>query len=175
MVLDVDPTTVDGAWFRHVPAGMDPAVRPYPPGDNRWQRGDVVDALYLADSASCAWAEWYRHLAEAAVPPNFALPRDLWRYDVQPLVVADLSSPAQLARVGLSPPRPGRRGWPGFQAVGEQLYADGWRGLLAPSAARPESLVVAVFLVQAEGPDELVPVNRARTTEPPIPPTGMQT
>lgn len=175
MAFDVDSITVEGPWLRHVPAGADPAVRPRPPSDNRWQRGRVVDALYLADSTLCAWAEWYRHLAGAAIPPNFALPRDLWRYDMQPLEVANLSDPARLARVGLTQPRPGRGGWPAFQAVGEQLHGEGWRGLLVPSAARPDSQVLVVFLVQATIPPELAADTYTRITEPPVPPTGMQT
>ncbi len=175
MALDIDSITVEGLWLRHVPAGVDPAARPYPPSDNRWQRGHVVDALYLADSALCAWAEWYRHLAEAAIPPNFALPRDLWRYEVWPLEVANLSDPARLAHVGLTRPLPGRGGWPGFQAVGEQLHEEGWRALVVPSAARPDSHVLVVFLVDGPIPVELVPVDYTRITEPPVPPTGMHT
>jgi hypothetical protein len=29
----------------------------------------VVEAVYLADCEATAWAEWYRALAEAALPP----------------------------------------------------------------------------------------------------------
>jgi hypothetical protein len=72
--LDVDSTTVASRWFRHVPADADPVRRLEPPADNRWQRGDVIDALYLVDDELCVWAEWYRHLAEAAIPPHAALP-----------------------------------------------------------------------------------------------------
>jgi hypothetical protein len=45
---------------------------------NRWQRGAIVDAVYLGDAAETVWAEWYRHLAEAGIPPAARLPgRDL--------------------------------------------------------------------------------------------------
>ncbi|MGH9065996.1 MAG: RES family NAD+ phosphorylase [Acidimicrobiales bacterium] len=175
MAIEVDSTIVEGRWLRHVPAGVDPARRPDPPGDNRWQHGRAVDALYLADSASCAWAEWYRHLAEAGMPPHVSLPRDLWSYDVSSLAVADLSDPDRLARVGLGRPRPGRRSWPAFQAVGEQLARQGWRGLLVPSAARPASSVLVVFLLETMIPAELVADSYRRVTEPPAPPTGMRT
>lgn len=131
--------------------------------------------MYLADSASAAWAEWYRHLADASIPPNFALPRDLWRYEVQLLEVADLSSRDRLARVGLTLPRPGRESWASCQEVGEQLHEEGWRGLLAPSAARPDSRVLVVFLPEASIPGELVATGYARIAEPPAPPTGMLT
>jgi hypothetical protein len=90
VALDVELTTVQGRWLRHTPAGADPALRPAPTDDNRWQRGSVVDALYLCDEPACVWAEWYRHLAERGIPPQRALPRDLWRYEVDALEVADL-------------------------------------------------------------------------------------
>ncbi|MGH7698844.1 MAG: RES domain-containing protein [Acidimicrobiales bacterium] len=122
-----------------------------------------------------ALAEWYRHLAEAGMPPHVSLPRDLWGYDVASLVVADLSDPDRLAGVGLPPPRPGGRSWPAFQAVGEQLQRQGWRGLLAPSAARPASHVLVVFLPETRIPVELVAAGYTRVAEPPAPPTGMRT
>jgi len=174
-MLDVEGTTVSGRWLRHVAAGVNPAQRPAPPSDNRWQHGEVVDALYLADSEVCAWAEWYRSLAEVAMPPHVALPRDLWHYDVTALEVADLSDPDRLARVGLSPPRPGRRSWPGFQGVGEQLQRENWRGLLAPSAARPASQVLVVFLPEGTLPTRLAATASTRVTDPPPPPTGIRT
>lgn len=175
MILDVDPTTVTGQWWRHVPAGADPLRRPSPPGDNRWQRGSLVDALYLAVDEAGVWAEWYRHLAEAAIPPGSALPRDLWRYRITGLEVADLSDAVRLARVGLTMPRPGRRGWRPYQTVGEQLHEDGWRGLIAPSAAHPTGLVLVVFIPSGDLPDDVVPIASTRVADVPVPPTGMRT
>ena len=177
MALDVEAVTVEGTGLRHVPAGADPAIRPVPPSDNRWQRGRVVDALYLADSPECAWAEWYRHLAERAIPPHVALPRDLWRYTVTVISfqVANLADPDRLSRVNLPPPQPGRRSWPPYQAVGEQLHHEGWPGLLAPSAARPASTVLVVFLYNGSIPTDVAATNYTRMEDPPIPPTGMRT
>lgn len=48
-----------------------------PAPDNRWQRGLIVDAVYLGDAAETIWAEWYRHLAEAGIPPAARLPVEL--------------------------------------------------------------------------------------------------
>ena len=158
-----------------MPAGADPIRRPAPPDDNRWQRGNVIDALYLADTDACAWAEWYRHLAERALPPQVALPRDLWRYDVALIEVADLSSAARLALVDLPLPQPGRQRWAAFQAVGEQLHREGWRGLIAPSAARPMSTVLAVFVRGGRVAPEIRAVDSTRVDAPPAPPTGMRT
>jgi RES domain-containing protein len=103
------------------------------------------------------------------------LPRDLWRYGVRRLEVADLSTPNRLARVGLDPPAPGRIGWPPYQEVGETLWREGRRGLLVPSAARADGLVLCLFVddpavlpVEPVAPPSVV-------TEPPVPPTGMRT
>jgi RES domain-containing protein len=174
--LDVERTAVIGRWVRHGPDGA-PAWPParVPPPDNRWQRGDVVGALYLADSEETAWAEWYRHLAEKGLPPDEQLPRRLWQWNVN-VRVANLSTPARLRRVGLSAPVPGRRTWPPYQNVGHQLWQEGWLGLLAPSAARPRARVLCLF---REGEERIVgarPVGRGRLIEQvPTPPTGMTT
>jgi hypothetical protein len=89
--------------------------------------------------------------------------------------VADLSEPAQLARVGLDPPHPGRRMWPPYQAVGETLWREQWGGLLAPSAARPSGLVLCLFV---DEPAVLLarPIPPPRVVaEPPAPPIGLRT
>jgi RES domain-containing protein len=174
-VPDVEGRRVTGFWLRHQPAGGLPLAQRDPQPDNRWQRGDVVDALYLADSEATVWAEWYRHLAERGLPPSAAMPRDLWRWRVD-VDVADLSDRARLEAAGLPMPRPGRRRWTAFQAVGEALAAAGWAGLLAPSAARPEGRALCLFrgrdgAVRGARP---VPPPR-RVVEPPAPPTGMVT
>lgn len=104
----------------------------------------MVDALYLADSAETASAEWYRHLAERMIPPLAQMPRELWTWQVK-IEVADLSTPERLAAVGLSPPIASRQSWPTFQQLGELLWKEGWAGLLAASAARPEGKVLCLF------------------------------
>lgn len=152
--------------------------RPEEPPDGRWQRGEVVEGFYLADSAKTAWAEWYRALAELGLPPHRSLPRELWaiRLDV---TVADLSSPEGLAEVGLQIPRPGRSGWPDYQLVGEALAADGWAGLVAPSAARRSALAVCLFRRKHQegsglrGVTPLPPPEHVTTA--PVPPRGMTT
>lgn len=172
--MNVDPVVVAGSWWRHVPAGGEVLYEPEDPADNRWQRGAVVPALYFADSPETVWAEWYRFLAEAGVPPMASMPRDLWRWDVD-LQVADLSDAARLARVGLPVPKPGRFQWPTFQEVGAGLWRDGWRGVLAPSAARPGSSILCLFR-EAREIDGAAPVPPPTLHEqPPPPPTGMTT
>ena len=75
-------------------------------------------ALYLAEDAETAWAEYYRGLAEAGLPVEMSLPRDLWRYDVQLDGVVDLSTVAALEGHGLHPPQPDAPAVAGLPAGG---------------------------------------------------------
>jgi RES domain-containing protein len=173
--LAVRPTHVSGTWWRQVPAGADPLYRPEEPPDGRWQHGDVVEAMYFADSAATAWAEWYRRLAETGIPPLQALPRELWAWEVSLTRVADLRGDEELASLGLGRPGPNRHDWPAFQAVGDALCEDGWPALIAPSAARPEGFVLCVFRA-VERPPGVAPMPPPRLfDEPPPPPQGMTT
>lgn len=173
--MDVESISLSGTWWRHVPAGADVLYEPRDPADSRWQRGTVVDAWYFADSPETVWAEWYRAVSELGVPPSHLLPRDLWRWEVSLVRVADLSTAERLDRAGLRPPTPGRTTWPSFQRVGEELHADGFQSVLAPSAARPGNLVLCVFRDARDVPG--VPPIPPPTTvdEPPIVPRGMTT
>jgi hypothetical protein len=178
VALDVDAVAIrQRRWWRHTVHGADPLARRLPPPDNRWQRGSIVEALYLASDEATVWAEWYRHLAETGIPPNQQMPRNLWTWSVEPgLEVADLRSAERLRRVGLALPRPGRKTWRPYQEVGETLWHEGWPGLLAPSAARPQDgLVLCLF----RGAARIVgarPVSPPRVVrDPPAPPAGMTT
>ena len=176
MPLDVDRTAVIGRWVRHGPdrASAWPPVRE-PRPDGRWQRGDAIGALYLADSEETVWAEWYRHLAETGVPPDDAMPRRLWQWQVD-VRVANLSTRGRLERVGLGAPTPGRRSWAAYQDVGHQLWTEGWAGLLAPSAARPRGRVLCLFREGRSRVAGVRPVGTGRrVVKPPAPPTGMTT
>lgn len=145
MFGDIASVAIAGEWWRQLASGLDPTDRLDPPKDARWQRGEAVDAVYLADSPATAWAEWYRWLAESALMPQAGLPRDLWRVEVEIETVVDLRSTESLEAVGLSAPRPDRREWPAFQAVGGRLHAQGSIALAAPSAARNGGVVLCVF------------------------------
>jgi RES domain-containing protein len=171
---DVAAIAVRGRWLKHTYPGSSPLPKRKPPPDNRWQRGDVVDALYLADSEDTVWAEWYRHLAERAIPPLAQMPRDLWTWEVN-VEVADLSTPDRLTAINLSSPRPGRRSWPAFQRIGERLWKDGWPGLLAPSAARPEGRTLCLFREAGRVRGARALKTPRQITEPPPPPAGLQT
>jgi RES domain-containing protein len=164
---------VEGVWVRHVPHRAELLGRASVPADGRWQRGDVVPGLYLADSIETATAEWYRSLAEWGLAPQDHVPYDHheWRLDLR---LADLSDVARLRRVALAEPSPDRRTWPAFQRVGEQLWREGWAGLVAPSAARPQALVACVF-ADSWPPNGCEPIKTSTVVAVPSPPRGMRT
>lgn len=173
--MHLNTIAVDGIWWRQLPHGGDPLFRGDPPSDGRWQRGEVVGALYFADSEETAWAEWYRALAEFAIPPDRQMPRDLWRWRVDCEQIADLSDTHRLTAAGLMLPRPTHNEWPAFQDVGEQLWRDGQRGVVAPSAARSNHLVLCLFR-DSEELASAVPLRPPLTyRRPPPPPTGLST
>lgn len=134
-----------------------------------------MDALYFADAESTVWAEWYRFLAEAGVPPRQGLPRDLWEWEISLPKVADLADDVRLARIGLPALNPSRTQWPTFQPKGEALFKAGYPALICASAARPAGRVLCVFRTarQVAG---TVPVPPPRTVDdPPVVPPGMRT
>lgn len=173
--MELDLTSINAVWWRQIPGGGDVHYRPEDPADSRWQRGAAVEALYFADSEETAWAEWYRFLAEAGVPPNMSLPRDLWEWQIDVTGVVDLSDRRRLEAVGLSSPEPGQSQWPSYQAVGERIYELGHPGILAPSAARPSGFVLCLFREeeQVAGTAPLPPPTPHK--EPPRVPRGMTT
>lgn len=173
MTLAVEEIAVRGEWIRHAPHGSALLGRATRLTDKRWQRDEVTRALYLADEPDTAIAEWYRFLAERATWPGDAVPHDHHRWEVS-IDVADLSTPERLAAVGLQQPEPSRRAWRAFQAVGEELWREGWHGLLAPSAARPSSKILCVFADEWPPPG-CFPISVNEVVDVPIPPTGMTT
>lgn len=172
--MKVDTVAAVGEWIRHAPHRSNLLGRSVEPTDGRWQHGDVAHALYLADSAETAVAEWYRLLAERGLPPGQAIPHDhhVWEAHID---VADLSTTHKLARVGLESPRPGRRTWPAFQAVGDELFHAGYAGLIAPSAARPDAQILTIFDHGKWPPDHCRPLRAIEVLQVPAPPTGMTT
>jgi RES domain-containing protein len=169
----VDRIAVHGEWIRHAPHRSALLGRATRLTAKRWQRDDVVRALYLADESDTAVAEWYRFLAERGALPRSAVPHDHHRWEVT-LDVADLSTPDRLAAVGLEAPRPSRLDWSACQAVGEDLWRAGWPGLLAPSAAPPGGRILCVF-ADIWPPAGCFPVGAEDIVDVPVPPTGMTT
>lgn len=82
VVATIERVSVAGSWWRQTSRGFDPLWLATPPSSGRWQHGATVAAIYLADDEQTAWAEWYRALAEIAIPPAHGTPRDLWRWTI---------------------------------------------------------------------------------------------
>lgn len=59
-----------GVWYRHVRADGEPLGLPPAAASGRWQRAHIVGAIYVADSADTAWAEFYRAAAEMELSPT---------------------------------------------------------------------------------------------------------
>ena len=163
-----------GIWYRHVPAGA-PPMPGHPAPDGRWQRGEQVTGLYLAEDPDTVWAEWYRALAELGEPPDLRLPRDLWRFSLNMNRVADLSRRAALRALGLPDPKPDRAQWPACQDAGARLAADGFEGVLFCSSARPAGLCVCVFGTADGFAGVRLDGNPKRISAAPVPPRGMRT
>jgi RES domain-containing protein len=144
--------------------------------DGRWERGDVVRALYLAESADTAWAEWFRHTSELGVPPQKRMPRDLWRFDVDLARVADLTAPGELGKRGLRSLSPSRRQWSRTQPIGEEAWRQGFAALLAPSAARTDGLVLVAFRTEPGPIRGVKPIKPPkRVSDLPALPAGLRT
>lgn len=171
MALDVDRIDVDGVWYRHLPHRSVVWWRSEPAPDGRWQRGAAIAGFYLVDSRETAWAEWYRQIDELALRPTDQLPRDLWRFEVEADGIVDLRSESQLARVDLAVPLPHRHGWLAFQEIGEQLHAEGWKGVRAVSAARPKGGEILCLFRQGEKVDDVkaLPPPSIQRNPPPRP------
>jgi hypothetical protein len=174
MPANIPAVSTTGVWYRHVRAGA-PPMPGHPAPDGRWQRGEQLAALYVAQDPDTVWAEWYRALAELGEPPDRWLPRDLWRFSLDLPRVADLSRRAALRAVDLPDLKPERAQWPAFQEAGALLAADGFDGVLFRSSARPAGLCVCVFgsgdgfagVHPIEGPERILVA--------PVPPRGMRT
>jgi hypothetical protein len=107
------------------------------------------------------------------IPPLAQMPRELWTWQVD-IDVADLSTQDNLATVGLSTPTPGCHNWPAYQRAGEQLSKEGWAGLLAPSAARPDGKILCLFRDE-HGVRRAKALSPPRQVDEPPPPTGLRT
>jgi hypothetical protein len=102
--------------------------------DRRISHARPIRLIYLADEEPTAWAEWYRGIAELGLPPTHGMPRDLWRWMIAVNDIADLSTPAKLARLDLPTLQPSRGNWLPFQVAGEELHREGVARPTAPAS-----------------------------------------
>lgn len=164
---------IQGTWVRHVLAGVDGlGVRAGGNGGRFHRPGRA--ALYLADTAETAWAEWYRWLAEWNRSPVEHVPRDLYRIAVDLRNVVDLSTASARQAAGLpARMRPSSRQWTTFQSASDRFAAQGADGVLYASAARTRSLCLCVF--EPGLPGLTIEGTPVRALTPPAPPRGLRT
>jgi hypothetical protein len=69
--VSIEATHVSGTWWRHTPAGADVLRQPADAPDMRWQHGEIVEGLYLADSPEtvCVFREVPQPPGTKPVPP----------------------------------------------------------------------------------------------------------
>ena len=170
MAAEVAGVPVAGIWVRQSRANLrgDQAAA----YSARWQSAGIP-AVYFADREATAWVELYRGLAERRIGPGDVFPRDLHYVRVALERAADLSTEKARSALGLPRIRQTSLQWPSFQAVGEQLVAEGAQGILYSSAARTRSLCRCVF--EAGLPGLRIEGEAVRVLAPPPLPRGLRT
>jgi RES domain-containing protein len=141
----VSRVSVAGSWWRQTPYGPDPLWLASPPSGGRWQRGDGIAAIYLADEESTAWGRVVpiargdrttTHPWHAPRPMAVDDRRQRCRRPLHP-------SQARTGRFAHSPPNSGDLGTiPSSR--GDSAH-QGHRGILYPSAARPDHQALCPF------------------------------
>ncbi len=148
-VSELLPLTFTGLLYRHTSPGFNPlSTEGARLLGGRWNPIGVR-ALYLGDSAECAYAEFRLMVqGQGGQPEDF--PRLLHTVAVRELRVVDLTSEVVLRRLDLgdSDFEPGVHA--ACQRVAAAVYALGYQGLLAPSAAGIDLIVVAAYPDLAE-------------------------
>jgi RES domain-containing protein len=131
--------------FRHVSVGRQPLS-----GEGariqggRWNPPESFPTLYLAESQDVMVAEFRRLAVRTGRSPADFLPRELYRIDIALGVLVDLTDPAAVTAVGLSPESMRSDDLGACQAVGLAAHYLGLEGVHAASAAG-EGRVIAVF------------------------------
>lgn len=113
--------------------------------NGRWHRRGEHYAQYMALSAAGAWAELIRYFSLRTPESVVEQRRSLWQAYVALDDVADLSSFDQWAECGLDPKTAVADDLAGCQDLAAWLHGEGYRGVLAPSAALPDSVNLTVF------------------------------
>jgi RES domain-containing protein len=114
-----------------------PGQRPDQPG-GRWHRNGEGYAQYLAQAPAGAWAELVRQLTLRTTAQIATVHRTLWLGVVESSDIADLSTFDAWSACGLDPDiAVGDHAQ--SQRVGDDLRDAGYRGVLSPSAALPDT------------------------------------
>ena len=135
----------------------DPAVT-----DGRYHRVGGTGVWYASDREQTAWAELFRHFTSTGVDP-FEVRRRVGAAEVHDLEVLDLCDASVRAALGVGYDDLVGDDHVKSQEVAERARAEGYEGLLAPSAAVHGGKTLVVFAV---GMHRLV-LEESRVRQPP--------
>lgn len=134
-------------YYRHAQPDYPPLWHPGNPANPapqpaaRWHAEGQI-AQYLSSTPEGAWAELVRHAGIRTEQRRREYRHRLWRVEVEETDIADLSSFDKVAAAGLEPEMfVADPPYGACQTLAAELHADGYRGLLSPSAALHETTV----------------------------------
>jgi RES domain-containing protein len=160
----ISPVSFDGEVVRHIAPGYLPlsgeGARIH---GGRWNPPDSFPTLYTALTRETMLAELERAARRQGLRVADLLPRVEVRYGVSLHRVLDLRDAEALARVGLRPGDLASDDWTNCQVVGDTAHHAGLEGVLAPSAASGDVLVL--FLDQV-GSDSTLEVRSSGPLSP---------
>lgn len=110
----------------------------------RYHRAGSRGAWYASSKERAAWAELFRHHRSTELSP-LEVRRRVGRATVRDLKVLDLTDRSIRARLGVTEEDLIDDDLALCQAIGEAARAAGFDGILAPSAALPGEMTLAVF------------------------------
>jgi RES domain-containing protein len=147
----IRPDAAAGEWtcFRQTspdwPALYHNAGVPSPDQESgRWHRKGQGYAQYLSLSPLGAWAEYARYASVRSVALAAEVRRNMWCVFVRETEIADLSTFDRYSDCGLDPViAVGEHA--ASQLLADDLRADGFRGVLSPSAALPRVVNLTIF------------------------------
>jgi RES domain-containing protein len=146
----VRPAAIRGEWtcFRQTDPDWPPlfheTTRSPTQESGRWHRQGEGHAQYMSLSVLGAWAEYARRNSIRDEELARQLTRNLWVVFVREHNIADLGTFDKYEACGLDA-RIAVGEHPPAQALAVELRADGFRGVLSPSAALPNVLNLTVF------------------------------
>jgi RES domain-containing protein len=112
-------------------------------GPGRYHRTGAPGVWYGSSQEQAAWAELFRHFADAGVDP-FEIRRRIGRVHVV-LEVLDLTDNTVQSHLGINEADLTGDDYNLTQAIADSARAAGYQGILAPSAALPGRETIAVF------------------------------
>lgn len=144
MAPDPVSVTFDEVAFRYsdydVPLWARPNSR-----DGRWHRAGVEATQYLSLSVDGAWSELVRW-ENLRTPEELRLVRmPMWVLRIRESRLADYSTFAKADAAGFPPEALVEEDYSRCQAEGDRLRAQGFRGVMSPSASCPGEINMTLF------------------------------